>query len=80
MANGCRPPDNLLQNIETISQPLPRSSKRLTPTEFSASRHQRLIDCPYKFFASDVLGLKALEQISLELMKSARPLWRNTHR
>ncbi|VAW69050.1 hypothetical protein MNBD_GAMMA10-809 [hydrothermal vent metagenome] len=62
--------DNLLQNIETISQPLPRSSKRLTPTEFSASRHQRLIDCPYKFFASDVLGLKALEQISLELMKS----------
>ena len=60
----------LLQRIEVVSQPFPCILKEHTPVEFSASRHQRLINCPYNFFASDVLKLKALEEISLELMKS----------
>ncbi|VAW59487.1 hypothetical protein MNBD_GAMMA11-2653 [hydrothermal vent metagenome] len=62
--------ETLLKEIETVSRAFPCISKELTPTAFSASRHQRLIDCPYKFFASDVLKLRALEEISLELMKS----------
>ncbi|VAW67367.1 hypothetical protein MNBD_GAMMA09-2631 [hydrothermal vent metagenome] len=62
--------ESLLANINTVSQAFPLPQKELIPAEFSASRHQRLIDCPYKFFASDVLRLRVLEQISLELMKS----------
>lgn len=42
----------------------------LIPAEFSASRYQRLMDCPYKFFAADGLALKAEESISEELLKS----------
>lgn len=40
------------------------------PENFSSSRHQRLINCPYQFFASDVLNLKAPEELVLELQKS----------
>ncbi len=40
------------------------------PQRISASRHQRLIDCPYKFFAADGLKLTAAEEISNELQKS----------
>jgi ATP-dependent helicase/nuclease subunit B len=40
------------------------------PENFSSSRHQRLINCPYQFFASDVLKLKAPEELVLELQKS----------
>lgn len=61
---------NLIENITNIKQAQPVINAALTPTTFSASRHQRLIDCPYKFFAADVLKLKPLEQISLELLKS----------
>jgi len=62
--------ENSLKNIETVTQAKPVIKPELTPLEFSASRHQRLIDCPYKFFAADVLKLKPLEKISLELLKS----------
>jgi len=62
--------EDLIDNIENISQAQPVINSELTPSIFSASRHQRLIDCPYKFFAADVLKLKPLEQISLELLKS----------
>jgi len=62
--------DTLIENIKTVGQAKPIVNRELVPIEFSASRHQRLIDCPYKFFAADVLKLKPLEQISLELLKS----------
>jgi len=62
--------EDLLKSIETVTQAKPTIKPELTPSEYSASRHQRLIDCPYKFFAADVLKLKPLEQISLELLKS----------
>jgi len=62
--------EDLLKNIEVVTQAKPVIKTELTPSEYSASRHQRLIDCPYKFFAADVLKLKPLEQISLELLKS----------
>ena len=62
--------EELINKIKTVSQAHPTINSKLIPTSFSASRHQRLIDCPYKFFAADVLKLKPLEQISLELLKS----------
>lgn len=40
------------------------------PVSFSSSRHQRLINCPYQFFASDVLNLRAPDELILELKKS----------
>jgi len=61
---------SLLESIENITQAKPVASNELVPKEFSASRHQRLIDCPYKFFAADILKLKPLERITLELLKS----------
>jgi len=62
--------DNLVDNLNTVTQSSVIIKEAATPRDFSASRHQRLIDCPYKFFAADVLKLKPLEQISHELMKS----------
>ncbi|MCW8935935.1 MAG: PD-(D/E)XK nuclease family protein [Gammaproteobacteria bacterium] len=62
--------EDLLKDIETVTQAKPTINPELIPSEYSASRHQRLIDCPYKFFAADALKLKPLEQISLELLKS----------
>jgi ATP-dependent helicase/nuclease subunit B len=62
--------ETLMSQLQTVSQALPKITAALTPEEYSASRHQRLIDCPYKFFASDILKLKPLEEISLELLKS----------
>jgi len=60
----------LLKNIDTCTQAKPVLHNELIPNTYSASRHQRLIDCPYKFFAADALRLKPLEEITQELMKS----------
>ncbi|HEX5636183.1 MAG TPA: PD-(D/E)XK nuclease family protein, partial [Gammaproteobacteria bacterium] len=37
---------------------------------WSVSSYQRMVDCPYKFFAADVLSLKAEEEITRELQRS----------
>ncbi len=42
----------------------------LIPEKISASSYQRLINCPYQYFAADGLRLKALEELSDELKKS----------
>ncbi len=63
--------DKLLAEIETVTQARPIVEyQKLIPVEFSASRHQRLINCPYQFFIADILKLKPMEQITLELLKS----------
>lgn len=51
-------------------QPSPSLNADHIPIKFSASRHQRLINCPYQFFASDILALKPPEEIAEELRKS----------
>ena len=51
-------------------QPRPTAPTQLLPTNYSASSHQRLINCPYQFFASDCLSLKATEEIQSALEKS----------
>ena len=47
-----------------------RLRPELVPDSYSASRYQRLVNCPYRFFAADGLSLKPEETISQELMKS----------
>jgi ATP-dependent helicase/nuclease subunit B len=50
--------------------PAPVLEVALQPQRLSAGSHQRLIDCPYRFFAADALRLKPLETISEALEKS----------
>ena len=51
-------------------QPQPSIPAAAIPSRMSASAHQRLIDCPYKYFASDGVGLKPPDEIREELQKS----------
>jgi ATP-dependent helicase/nuclease subunit B len=51
-------------------QPTPAASEPLVPHKISASGHQRLINCPYQYFAADILALKPSDEISEELQKS----------
>jgi len=39
------------------------------PKKMSASKHQTLIDCPYKFFSTSVLGISAWETVNAEFRK-----------
>ena len=50
--------------------PTPAVIPALLPDTVSVSAHQRLIDCPYQFFAADCLGLKPKEEIRTALEKS----------
>jgi ATP-dependent helicase/nuclease subunit B len=51
-------------------QPKPSLPLEALPQRISASAHQRLIDCPYKYFAGDGLSLKPPDEIREELQKS----------
>ncbi len=55
---------------EQTRTPAPAINKDNIPSHFSSSRHQRLINCPYQFFANDILGLKATDELIEELQKS----------
>jgi ATP-dependent helicase/nuclease subunit B len=57
-------------SVTVTSQPQPALVEALRPEKYSVSAYQRLMDCPYKFFASDGLALKAEDRITRELMKS----------
>jgi ATP-dependent helicase/nuclease subunit B len=52
------------------TRPSPSISPALAPGRWSVSSYQRIVDCPYKFFAADVLALKAEDQITRELLRS----------
>ncbi len=62
------PDDRPLPAITT--RPAPQTRPALVPTHWSASTHQRLIDCPYRFFAADTLRLKPPEEITEALSKA----------
>jgi ATP-dependent helicase/nuclease subunit B len=51
-------------------RPAPRAPQALQPRSWSAYTHQRMIDCPYRFFAADTLGLKPQQEIREALSKS----------
>ncbi len=55
---------------ERAKQAAPVAPSHLQPTRISAGVHQRLINCPYQFFAGDMLKLKPADEISEELKKS----------
>ncbi|MDT8387480.1 MAG: PD-(D/E)XK nuclease family protein [Thiogranum sp.] len=50
--------------------PRPTLPVTLRPEVWTAYAHQRLVDCPYRFFAADALGLKAQDEIRETLSKS----------
>lgn len=51
-------------------RPAPRVKACIQPERWSAYTHQRLIDCPYRFFAADALNLKPQDEIREALSKS----------
>ena len=58
-----------IQTPVPTRQPAPVTGD-LLPDDLSSSRYQRLINCPYLFFAADCLGLKASELVQQALEKS----------
>ncbi len=50
--------------------PRPQVAADKLPHAVSASAHQRLVDCPYQFFAADCLQLKPVDEIREVLEKS----------
>ena len=52
------------------TQPAPYADAAIQPDTWSVYTHQRLIDCPYRFFAADALGLKPQDEIREALSKS----------
>jgi ATP-dependent helicase/nuclease subunit B len=55
---------------ETENAPTTTVPRALLPQQLSATGYQKLIDCPFSFFANYCLGLKPLEEISAEMEKS----------
>ena len=51
-------------------QPAPAIAASALPQRLSAGGHQRLIDCPYRFFSADVLALRSAEEIRRALQKA----------
>ena len=55
---------------DTQTRPTPPTLPALLPQTWSASTHQRIIDCPYRFFVADILGLKPADEIREALDRS----------
>ncbi|MDH3452797.1 MAG: PD-(D/E)XK nuclease family protein, partial [Gammaproteobacteria bacterium] len=55
---------------EISARPAIPVNPRLIPETLSASAHQRLVDCPYLFYAQDCLRLRAADEIAEKLRKS----------
>lgn len=51
-------------------QPAPQTPPALPPSSYSAYSYQQLIDCPYRYFASQCLRLSPPEEIREALQKS----------
>lgn len=52
------------------NMPAPVAPSALLPRRYSPSSYQTLLDCPYRFFARNVLGLKELDEADEALDKS----------
>ncbi len=52
------------------TSPAPRTTSSMQPDTWSVYTHQRLIDCPYRYFSADTLGLKPQDEIREALSKS----------
>ena len=49
------------------SMPNPSARPELLPNHISASGHQALIDCPYRFYVRDILGIRETDIIHEEM-------------
>lgn len=71
---AAHPATLLAQHTALLPQPVPSPAGRLLPTSvpraLTASAHQRLLDCPYQFYAHDGLGLIPWETPHDEVEKS----------
>ena len=56
--------------IAKTKPPAPTIAAQSVPTKLTAGAHQRLIDCPYRFYVHDVLRLKPADEIREALQKS----------
>jgi len=52
------------------SRPAPKPPASIHPKTWSAYTHQRLVDCPYRYFSADALNLKPQDEIREALSKS----------
>lgn len=62
--------DSRAEHIDTDARPAPATPVQLLPDHISASSYQQIMDCPYKFFASRLLGLAASDEVSEVLSKA----------
>lgn len=49
--------------------PTPQLPAKRLPASFTASSHQRLLNCPYQFYATDGLGLRAMDDVREDMEK-----------
>lgn len=52
------------------TMPTPRVPPTQLPTHWTASAHQRLLDCPFQFYTADVLRLVKLDVVPEEIERS----------
>ncbi|MGB5338398.1 MAG: PD-(D/E)XK nuclease family protein, partial [Gammaproteobacteria bacterium] len=62
--------DTVLPVPKRSGYPAPVLPAEFVPRKLSASSHQQLVDCPYRFYAAHGLGLKPRETIREALEKS----------
>jgi ATP-dependent helicase/nuclease subunit B len=55
---------------QTLHMPAPAITAAQLPRRYSPTSYQTLLDCPYRFFARNVLGLKELDEADEALDKS----------
>jgi len=53
-----------------VAMPAPNAPLELLPKSYSASRYQTLLACPYRFFATECLRLRAPEEVREILAKN----------
>lgn len=53
-----------------VDMPAPRVPRDQLPRTWTASAHQRLLDCPYQFYVADVLKLSELDIVPEEIERS----------
>ena len=75
---GCNLPEQPSGEPPTQTSPLPNASKQPAPCvaadqlprRYSPTAYQTLLDCPYRFFVSSVLGIRELDEADDALDKS----------
>ena len=62
-----RPPGLQIREAAAEVMPRPPASPDLLPSNISASGHQALVDCPYRFYVRDMLRIREADMIHEEM-------------